>query len=199
MSLFGEAVRAGLQPCSYSLLILALVIIGLGGRRHRLPGLAVYYAAATLFAWIPFLGINPLLDGRIVGTTGLATGFLLVGGFGPKGGSSPAFRLVGAGLVGAFAGATWLPCVGPELGSVLTAAITDPWPGLAGMAVYLLGVLWIALPVAVSGDYVSPVGRFLERRPVINGFRFLAGITVLTVAVDLYPTILSHLARFSSL
>ena len=199
MSLVGEAIRAGLQPCSYSLLILALVVLGLRGRRARLPGLGVYYAATILFAWIPFVGVNPLLDGRIAGTLALLAGLLLAGWRATGRDNSPAVGLAGVAVVGAFAGATWLPCVGRELGAVLTAATTDPWPGLVGLAVYLLGAMWIALVATVIGDYVPPIRRALEKQSVINGFRVVGGAIVLTVAVDLYPLLLSHLARLSSL
>ena len=199
MSLVGEAIRAGLQPCSYSLLILALVVLGLRAQRPRLPAFAVYYAATTLFAWIPFVGVNPLVDGRIAGTLALLAGLVLAG-WHTTGRDAPAVvGMVGVALVGAFAGATWLPCVGPELGTVLTATTTDPWPGLQGLALYLLGAMWIALVAAIVGDYAPPVRRALKRPPAINTFRVLGGILVLTVAVDLYPLLLSHLAGLSAL
>lgn len=198
MSLLGEAIRAGLQPCSYSLIILGLVVLGLRGRRARLPGVGVYYAATTLFAWIPFADVNPLVDGRTAGTIALLVGMVLAS-WNSAGSSSAAVGLAGVAVVGAFAGATWSPCVGRELGSVLTAATTDPWPGLVGLAVYLLGTMWIALAAAVVSDYVLPVRRFLEKQSVIYVFRILAGVIVAAVAIDLYPSILSHLARFSTL
>lgn len=199
MSLLGEAIRAGLQPCTYSLLILAVVVIGLRAQRPRLPALGVFYAATTLFAWIPFIGVNPLLDGRLAGTIGLLAGMLLAGWL-THGRSVPAWPgLVGVALVGAFAGATWLPCVGRELGAVLTAATRDPWPGLPGLALYLLGTMWVTVVLAAIADYTPRVPRALASARVLNGFRVAGAIIVLTVATDLYPTVLSHLARLSSL
>ena len=198
MSLLGEAVRAGLQPCTYSLLILAVVVIGLRAQRRRLPALGIFYLATTLFAWIPFIGVNPLLDGRVTGTVGLLAGMLLAGWL--HGRSEPAWPgLVGVALVGAFAGATWLPCVGRELGAVLTAATRDPWPGLPGLALYLLGTMWVTVVLAAIADYTPRVQRALTSARVLNGFRLAGAIIVLMVATDLYPTVLGHLARISSL
>ena len=199
MSLLGEAVRAALQPCSYSILILAVVVLGLRGPRPRVPALGVFYAATVLAAWIPFVGVDPLVDGRLAGTIALLAGLVLAG-WHRKGKDAPTVvGMVGVALVGAFAGATWIPCVGRELGTVLTAATRDPWPGLAGLALYLLGTMWIALVAAIVSDYAPPVRRFLENARVVIGFRVVGTIVVVAVAVDLYPTVLSHLARISSL
>lgn len=199
MSLLGEAVRAALQPCSYSILILAVVVLGLRGPRPRLPALGIFFAATALAAWIPFFGVDPLLDGRLAGTIGLAAGLLLAGWHTrrPEARSWPG--MVGMALVGAFAGATWLPCVGEELGAVLTAATRDPWPGLPGLALYLLGTMWVAIALATVADHTPPVRRFLENARVVIGFRVVGTIVVVAVAVDLYPTVLSHLARVSTL
>ncbi len=196
MSLFGEALRAGLQPCSYSLLILALVVMGMRGGQSRLPALAVFYVAATMFAWIPFVDVNPLLDNRLTGTVGLFAGLALVAWPTKRARST---GLSGAALVGAFAGATWLPCVGRELGTILTAATKNPWPGLAGLTLYLFGVLWIALLAAVVADFVPSARRVLDRPATIMTFGLLGGGLTLAVALDLYPLVLSRLARLSSL
>lgn len=199
MSLLGEAVRAALQPCSYSLLILAVVVLGLRGPRPRLPALGVFFATTTLAAWIPFVGVNPLLDGRLAGTVGLVAGLVLAGWrtYRPEARSWPG--MVGVALVGGFAGATWLPCVGEELGAVLTAATRDPWPGLPALALYLLGTMWVVIALAAITDYTPRLRRLLENARVVIGFRMVGAIVAVVVAVDLYPTVLSHLARISAL
>jgi len=199
VSLLGEAFRAALQPCSYSLLILAVVVLGLRGPRPRLPALGAFYAATTVFAWIPFVGVNPLLDGRLAGTIGLLAGLVLAG-WHTFGSNVPAWlSMVGVGLVGGFAGATWLPCVGRELGTVLTAATRNPWPGLAGLALYLLGTMWVVIVLVVIADYTPTVRRFFESVRVLIIFRMLGAILVVTVAIDTYPAVLSYLARISAL
>jgi len=201
VSLLGEALRASLQPCSYSLLILALVVLGLRSSQARFPTGAIFYVSTTLFAWVPFLGVNPLLDGRLFGTIGLAAGLLLAGWPTRDPGSVRSNWLGWAGvfLVGAFAGATWLPCVGEELGSILTAASRDPWSGLAGMALYLLGVMWPVFALAVLADLAPPISRALEGRWMTNVARVAALLLVLVVAGDVYPDLLSRLAQLSTL
>jgi len=199
VSLLGEAIRAALQPCSYSLLILGLVVLGVRGPAARLPALGTYYAAVTIFAWIPFVDLNPMLDGRVAGTIGLLTGLVMAGWntYGSR--ASDWLGMVGVALVGAFAGATWLPCVGRELGAVLTSATRDPWSGLPGLALYLLGVIWVMAVLAAIADYTPSVRRLLENPRVLNSFRILGATIVLAVAIDLYPNLLGHLARLSSL
>ena len=51
----------------------------------------------------------------------------------------------------------------------------------------------------VMADYVPPVRRFLADVRVLRSFRVLGAILVAAVAVDIYPTVLSHLARLSAL
>jgi len=199
VSLLGEAVRAALQPCSYSLLILSVVVLGLRGPRPRLPALGVFVATSTLFAWIPFVGFNPLLDGRLAGTVGLLAGLVLAGWHTYRREAPSWPGMLGVALVGAFAGATWLPCVGRELGAVLTAATRDPWPGLPALALYLLGTMWVVIVLVAISDYTPRLRRCLGNVRVVIGFRIVGAIIVLTVAVDLYPTFLSHLARISAL
>lgn len=201
MSLLGEALCASLQPCSYSLLILALVVLGLRPPKTRLPTGGVYYVSVTLFAWVPFWGVAPLLDSRLFGTIGLAAGLLLAGW--PTRDQKPGrpnwWGWAGVFLVGAFAGATWLPCVGAELGSVLTAASRDPWSGLLGMALYLLGVMWPVFALAVLSDLVPGIRRAMESRRTINVTRVAALLLVLIVALDIYPDLLSRFAQLSTL
>ena len=199
MSLLGEAVRAALQPCSYSLLILSVVALGLRGPRPRLPALGVFLAASTLFAWVPFVGVDPLLDGRFAGTAGLLAGLVLAGWHTHRREAPNWPGMLGVALVGAFAGATWLPCVGRELGAILTAATRDPWPGLPALGLYLLGTMWVVIALVVIADYTPRLRRFLENVRVVIGFRIVGAIIVLAVAIDLYPTLLSHLARISAL
>lgn len=204
MSLLFEGVRASFLACSYSLHIMALAVIALWGVRPRLPAWAVFYASAVCFAWIPFAGVNPVVDGRLAGTIAVAGGLFLVdrrgAGAGERAGWGlrDAGGLAGAALAGAFAGAVWLPCVGPELGRVLTSAVSDPGPGLGGLAVYLLGAMWPALALAAGADFSPSLNRMLEGRAARTAFRAAGALVAAAVAFGLYPSILSALARWSS-
>ena len=232
MSLLFEAVRAAFQACSYPLHIPALAVVVLWGVRPRLPAWAVFYASAAVFAWIPFAGVNPVVDGRWAGAAALAGGLFLVDRRGaaahetraagrrpahPVGGPPPvsapapgrpagrggwgvreAGGLAGAALAGAFAGAVWLPCVGPELGLVLTSAVSDPGPGLGGLALYLLGVMWPTAALAAAADHLPPLRRVMEGRAARAAFRAAGALIAAAVAFGLYPAVLSDLAKWSS-
>lgn len=204
MSLLFEAVRAAFQACSYPLHIPALAVVALWGVRPRLPAWAVFYSSAVLFAWIPFAGVNPVVDGRYAGAAALAGGLFLVdrrGAAAQEGGGwglREAGGLAGAALAGAFAGAVWLPCVGPELGRVLTSAVSDPGPGLGGLAVYLLGVMWPTAALAAAADHIPSLRRMLEGRAARAAFRAAGALIAAAVAFGLYPSVLSALAKWSS-
>lgn len=204
MRLLFEAGRAAFQACSYSLHILALAVIGLWGVRPRLPAWAVFYAFTVVFAWVPFAEVNPVVDGRLAGAAALAGGLFLIDRRGVEAGGRAGWGireaggLAGAALAGAFAGAVWLPCVGPELGRVLTSAASDPGPGLAGLAVYLLGVMWPTAALAAGADCSPSFRGMLEGRTARIAFRTAGGLTAASVAAGLYPAILSALARWSS-
>ena len=124
MNLFAESIRSSLLPCSYSILVLALALVVLR-KRERIAALGVFTGATVLSAWLWAAGLSNLLAGRVVSTVMVIGGLalaLLVG-----------HRLAGlgaAGLIGVFAGATWLPCVGEELGAVLNLSQEAPFSAL---------------------------------------------------------------------
>jgi len=119
VSLLVEALRSALLPCSYSILLMALVLLGLRRRGERAEVLGLFYLGTVLLAWLPLAGVNLMLDHRLGGAAVLAAGLALTAGRFRAGSG-------GAVLVGAFAGATWVPCVGPQLGSVLTSGLAEP-------------------------------------------------------------------------
>ena len=206
MSLLFEAARAAFLACSYLLHILALAVIALWGVRPRLPAWAVFYASTVVFAWIPFAEVDPLVDGRWAGAAAVAGGLFLVdrrrAGGAVEGAGRGALRyaggLAGTALAGAFAGAVWLPCVGPELGRVLTSAVSDPGPGLGGLAVYLLGAMWPTLALAAGADFFPSFSQILEGRAARTASRAAGALIAAAVAFGFYPSILSALAQWSS-
>jgi len=136
MSLFGEAIRSAFLPCSFALLIPAVVVTALSRSSTLLATVGVYLTAASLLAWLPFIRVTTPLDHNLGGAIALGAGltiFLKTRGLGAS---------LGAGaLLGAFAGSTWLPCVGAEFGGILNSGLEQPSSALIPMLIYVLGVL----------------------------------------------------------
>ena len=193
MSLFAEGIRSSLLPCSYSILLLGLALVVLR-KKERIAALGVFSGATVFSAWIRAAGISDLVAGRVVSTVmvigGLALALLVK------------HRLAGlgaAGLIGVFAGATWLPCVGERLGAVLILAQDAPVSVLPRLTVYLIGVMLPIVAVVALLAYFPAARRWADNRWVLLGAKAsLAAVGVL-VLTGTYPTLLSTLARWSVL
>ena len=85
MSLLIEALRSALLPCSYSILLMAVVLLGLRKRGERAEVLGLFYLGTVLLAWLPLAGVNLMLDHRLGGAAVLAPAWLW-----PRGRSGPA-------------------------------------------------------------------------------------------------------------
>nr|MDE0501490.1 hypothetical protein [bacterium] len=192
MSLFAEGIRSSVLACSYSVLLVGLALVVLR-RKDRMGALGMFAGFAILSAWIRAAGISNLLAGRV------ATVLLVIGGLAlalmvnrrPAG-------LAGSALLGTFAGATWFPCVGEELGTVLTRAQDEPGAALWLLGVYLIGVMIPLVAILAVAMYLPVVRRWMDGRWVaIAAKAVLAAIGVL-VLTDHYDTLLSTLARWSA-
>ena len=193
MSLFAEGIRSSLLPCSYSVLLVGLALL-LVRKKERMGVLAVFAGFTILSAWVRAGAVSNLLAGRV------ATTLLVLGGLGLA--LMVNNRLAGLGaaaLVGAFAGATWLPCVGAELGTVLTDALNEPASAILPLGVYLVGVMMPLVAIMALLAYVPPVRRWVDGRWVATvGKGVIAAVGVL-VLFDYYDSVLSTLARWSVL
>ena len=102
-------------------------------------------------------------------------------------------------LIGTAAGLLWQPCVGPELGTILTAAPREPENQLLPLAVYLAGVLLLTAVVSALPFLHDRVAAMFEAIPT----SVLAVIPVLGLVVVLmtgqYEEIIGALVRASSL
>lgn len=193
MSLFAEGIRSSLLPCSYSVLLVGLALVALR-KKERIGVLGIFAGFTILSAWIRAAGVSNLLAERV------ATAVLVTGGLALA--LAVNHRLAGLGaaaLLGAFAGATWLPCVGEELGSVLTLVQDDQASGLPLLAVYLVGVMLPLVAVVALTSYGATVRRWADSRWVeVAAKALIAAIGVLVLAGQ-YDTVLSTLARWSVL
>jgi len=192
MSLLIEALRSALLPCSYTILLLALVLLGLRQRDERAEMLGLFYLGTVLLAWLPLAGVNLMLDHRLGGAAVLAAGLALAAGRFRAGSG-------GALLVGAFAGATWVPCVGPQLGSVLTSGLAEPAGAVLPMALYLAGVMVPSALIYLLAAKDVGFAKFLARPRVRIGFKVVAVLLPVAVVTGAYDRLVSELARLSNL
>lgn len=192
MSLLVEALRSGLLPCSYSILLPALVLLGLRQQGERGVVLGLFYLATVLLAWLPLAGVDLMLDHRLGGAVILGAGLAL---------TASRFRAGagGAALVGAFAGATWLPCVGRELGSVLTRGLAEPSSAVLPMALYLAGVMVPSALIYLLAAKDAGFRNFLARPRVKTGFKVVAALLPVAVVTGGYDRLVGELARLSNL
>lgn len=192
MSLFAEGIRSSVLACSYSVLLVGLALVALR-RKDRMGVLGVFAGFTILSAWIRAAGISNLLAGRV------ATVLLVIGGVALALMVNHGMAGLGAAaLIGAFAGSTWFPCVGEELGAVLTRAQDEPGPALWLLGVYLIGVMIPLVAVLALVMYLPVVRSWMDGRWVtIAAKAALAAIGVL-VLTDHYDTLLSTLARWSA-
>lgn len=191
MSLFAEGVRSSLLPCSYSVLLVGLALVVLR-RRERMEVLGIFAGFTILSAWIRAVGLTNLPAGR------LATSLLVVGGMAVAllVGNRRA-GLAAAALIGTFAGATWVPCVGEELGAALTLAQDEPGAAVLLLAVYLFGVMVPLVAVVALLAYVPVARRWADSRWVSVGARTAIAALAVLVLTDYYDSLLSTLARWS--
>ena len=192
MSLFAEGIRSSVLACSYSILLVGLALVVLR-RRDRMGALGMFAGLTILSAWIRAAGISNLLAGRV------ATVLLIIGGLAlalmvnrrPAG-------LAGSALLGTFAGATWQPCVGEELGGALTLAQDEAGVALLLLAVYLIGVMIPLVAVVALWSYVPPFRRWVDNRWVATAAKMVMAAVGILVLIDRYDTLLSTLARWSA-
>ena len=182
ISALGEGITQSLLPCSWILLVPA---VALGWATRRVAILGTFAGAAVLTAWIA-------VAGWIVPPLWLAGVTLLVGGvlwwrLGPGYGA--------AAMIGVGSAWAWRPCVGPELGEVLTTAQYDPPAALGGLAMFLVGVVAVGLGIGLAGGVL--LDRF-EKSPSAKVGAAVIGALGLTMVVGLYPKIASTLAQWST-
>ena len=179
---FAEGIAQSLLPCSW-ILLLPAISLGLATRRAAVLG--TFVGAVVLTAWIAVAGwfAAPLW---LAGVTLLAGGLLW-------------WRLgttyVPAALVGIGSAWAWQPCVGPELGEVLTTAQYNPVAAFGGLSMFLLGVVAVGLGVGLAGGV--RLDRFREGVSERVG-AVVVCVLGLTMVLGLYQPIASELARWST-
>ena len=192
MTLFAEGIRSSVLACSYSVLLVGLALVVLR-KRDRIPTLGVFAGFTILSAWLRAASISNLLAGRVATVLLFAGGLALVLMVNRR-----LAGLAGSALMGTFAGATWRPCVGEELGEVLTLAQDEAGVAVLLLAVFLTGVMIPLVAVTALIAYVPAFGRWADGRWVAMAARTVMAAMGVLVLTGHYQTLLSTLARWSS-
>lgn len=137
LNLFGEGIESILLPCSWIVVIPAVVMTIAG--RHRTSLVMICLVAVSAFvAWLRFAGWWFAVPN---GLTQVALGMLIIIL------SIAAWRfdrgVADAALSAAVATATvwtWIPCVGPHLGDLLNESQSDPVNHIGGTLAFVLGL-----------------------------------------------------------
>ncbi len=153
---FLEGVNGILLPCSMVLLIPVMAAPLIAG---RLPLLAVAAAGAGATG-VMWLRAAQLVPGPVETVLAPVVGFAVVAlGLMSVRGTDRAVAPLGAAFgLGLLAGLIWLPCVGVELGGILTSAGQRMPSSVLGLGAYALGVLVPALAAALLLIVIRPRG-----------------------------------------
>ncbi len=177
-------------PCAVGLLVPGVVVLLLGGRM-RVTALGGFVAAAGLVAWLRAADLVGEPASWLLGIAGVVGGLALALQRMPW--SGPA----GGALLGVIAGATWVPCVGDELGMILNAAPGAPLGQLVPMLSYVLGVCAVLVVLALIPVVFPRVDAWLAHPAglIIGGL--MATMITLALVTGLYGELLSEFAQLS--
>jgi cytochrome c-type biogenesis protein len=195
---FAEAIRATTQPCTFLLIVPILVVVLATGARVR-PTVAAI-GAAIVGGWL--LASNWLiLDGWQLQLSAVsATAAIVAVALAPFVERLVVLRGDRAGVptaagVALLATMWWRPCVGEQLGSILTNAQTGLVGQIPGMTAYLLGAM---TPVAIVALAVNVAGPTERRRSMVGVTAALVGVVVVgALAVGRHDSVVVTLARWT--
>ena len=196
---FAEAVRATTQPCTLLLLI---------------PPLAM--AVITKGRWAPFVAtcIGAILGGRLfianvvalsatqLQLSGLlvaiAIALVVVAPRVPKvaWAATPSAQAGAAGGVAFVATLWWRPCVGVELGAILSGARAGLVGQLGGITAYMLGALVPVLAAVLVMRAVEPSDNNARRASWVAGGIGIA--TAAALAIGRHDELVTSLTRWST-
>ncbi|CAN5769049.1 hypothetical protein BH24ACT15_BH24ACT15_24590 [soil metagenome] len=203
-----EGIRASIEPCSLALLLPALGATVLGRRRAGVVAVVVWLIAGCL-AWAQAAVLLSIPARGPIGAflaTAAVTGAVLLwrqghrsrAGHGPDILSSVWLAIAGAALIGGAAGLLWRPCVGPELGTILSAAPGQPFAQLIPLMIYLAGLLLAAIAVAALTYSSRIAARAIMSMPVqIGALIPIVGLAVILLT-GRYGQIIGALVKASS-
>ncbi len=156
---FAEAIRATTQPCTLLLLLPALVAVVI--TRGRWAPFAAICFGAVLGGWLFIANVVALSDLQLQLSGLLVASAIAVVIAAPAvswlaRAATRAAQTATAGVIMFIATLWWRPCIGVELGSILTGARQGLGGQLPGMAAYMLGALVPVLAVVLAMRAIDP-------------------------------------------
>ena len=196
---FAEAVRATTQPCTLLLLIpqLSMAVITKG----RWAPFAAICVGAVLGGWLFIANVMALSSAQLrlsgvlvavtIGLVAAAPSVPQLAGF-----AGPGAETGAAGGVAFVATLWWRPCVGVELGAILSGARAGLVGQLGGITAYMFGALIPVLAAALVIRAIDPSDDNTRRASWLAGGIGIATATAL--AVGRHDELVTALTRWST-
>jgi hypothetical protein len=196
---FAEAIRATTQPCTLLLLLPAIVMAIV--TRGRWSAFAAICVGAVLGGWL-FIANVIALDGWQLQLSGaLVVAMIALALAAPSvpqldWTATPGVQAAAAGGVSFVATLWWRPCIGEELGAILTSARAGVAGELPGITAYMIGTMVPVLAVVLVVRAFDPSPTATRR---IGWSAGVAGL-VAAVAVTLgrHDELVTALTRWTT-
>lgn len=195
---FVEAIRATTQPCTLLLLLPSLLMAII--TRGRWVPFASICVGAVLGGWLFIANVVSLSDLQLQ-----LSGLLVAVGIGVAiaapyvawltWAQPPSTQAAVAGGVAFTTTLWWRPCIGAELGSILTASRNGVGAQLPGITAYMLGAMLPVLAVVLAMRAIEPSQRAAQRAALIAGS---IGLVVAgTLAIGRHDELVTTLTRWT--
>ncbi len=196
---FFEAIRATAQPCTLLLLLPPIVMAIV--TRGRWTAFAAICAGAVLGGWV-FIANVVAFDGWQLQLSAAlvvaAIGLVLVTSSVPRLHrlATPGVDAGVAGIVTFVATLWWRPCIGEELGAILTGARAGVRGQLPGMTAYMLGAMLPVLAVVLIVRAVDPSP--VAARSAARSAGAVGLVVAAAVAVGRHDELVTTLTRWTT-
>ena len=196
---FAEAIRATTQPCTLLLVALPLTMAVI--TRGRWAPFAAMCVGAVLGGWL-FIANVVVLSDTWLRLSGLLVASILaillaapvVNGLGWA--DRAGVRAAAAGAVTFIATLWWRPCIGSELGTILTASRNGLAAQLPGITAYMLGAM---VPVLAVVLVMRAIELTPPRAQVVSRVAGLVGLVVAAaLAIGRHDDLVTSLTRWTT-
>jgi len=199
LAAFAEAIRATTQPCTLLLLLPALVMAAITQGRWA-PFVAICIGA-VLGGWLFVANVVAVSDGALQ-ISGVLVGALIILAI-----TSPSVpwlrwadhRNIGtttAGVVGFVATLWWRPCIGTELGSILTSARDGVAGQFPGISAYMLGTMMPVLAAVLLVRAIDPAPETTRRVTWVAGG--IGVVVAAALAIGRHEELVTTLTRWTT-